>query len=50
MPQPAIARPVFSTEDFNLLRRAVVHYIKTAEGDAEIAKFSHLHHRLGRVG
>ncbi len=47
---PALARPVFSTEDFSLVRRAIVHYIKTSEGDPEIAKFSHLHHRLGRFG
>lgn len=50
MTQPALARPVFSTEDFRLVRQAIVHYIKTADGDPEMAKYSHLHHRLGRFG
>ena len=50
MPAPTSARPVFSTEDFRLVRQAVVHYIRTAEGDAEMAKFSNLYHRLGRYG
>ena len=49
MPSPALARPVFSTEDFRLLRKAVVHYIRTAEAEPDMAKFSHLYHRLGRL-
>ena len=50
MPTPSMARPVFSTEDFRLVREAVVHYIRTAESGEEMAKFNNLYHRLGRYG
>ena len=50
MPQPAAARPVFSTEDFRLIRQAVVDYIRSHDGEADTAKFVNLHHRLGRFG
>ncbi|WP_181950891.1 hypothetical protein [Aurantiacibacter spongiae] len=48
MSQPVISRPIFSTDDFRLIRRAVVHYIRTAEVDEDMPKFDNLHHRLGR--
>jgi hypothetical protein len=49
-PEPARARPVFSTEDFSLLRTAVAHYL-TAVGDQPVSiKFANLYHRLGRLG
>ncbi len=50
MPQPATARPVFSSEDFKLLRAAVLHYMKAAQEGPESLKYSHLYHRLGRLG
>ena len=50
MSTPTLARPVFSTEDFRLVRRAVEHYLRTADADPQMAKFSNLHHRLGRYG
>jgi hypothetical protein len=49
-PEPARARPVFSTEDFGLLRTAVLHYLKTIEDQPESIKYSNLYHRLGRLG
>lgn len=50
MPAPALARPVFSTEDSRLIRRAVVEFIKNNQDDMETPKFVNLHHRLGRMG
>ncbi len=49
-PEPARARPVFSTEDFNLLRTAVAHYVKVVADSPESVKYSNLYHRLGRLG
>jgi predicted Zn-dependent peptidase len=49
-PEPARARPVFSTEDFNLLRTAVLHYTKETQDSPESVKYSNLYHRLGRLG
>lgn len=48
-PQPASARPIFSTEDFRLLREAVLHYLELHQDDARSVKFSNLYHRLGRL-
>jgi len=48
MPQPATARPVFSNEDFDLLRAVVADAIKTGEDNATSRKLANLHHRLGR--
>jgi predicted Zn-dependent peptidase len=48
MTEPARARPVFSTEDFALMREAVLHYLKVIEDKPESVKFSNLYHRLGR--
>ena len=49
-PEPARARPVFSNEDFGLLRTAVVHYLREIEDTPESVKYSNLYHRLGRLG
>jgi predicted Zn-dependent peptidase len=49
-PQPAAARPVFSSEDFDLLRTAVLAYLKTIEDQPDSVKYSNLYHRLGRIG
>ncbi len=49
-PEPARARAVFSTEDFKLLRTAVVHYLKEVKDSPESVKYSNLYHRLGRLG
>ncbi|WP_293973225.1 hypothetical protein [Sphingomonas sp.] len=49
-PEPARARPVFSSEDSQLLRTAVLHYLKTIEDQPESVKYSNLYHRLGRLG
>ena len=47
MSEPARARPVFSTQDFDLLREAVLFYVKAHQGSIEAEKLSHLYHRLG---
>lgn len=47
--QPGRARAVFATEDFRLLRAAVVHYLAEVKDGPELAKYNNLHHRLGRV-
>ena len=49
-PQPARARPVFSTEDFTLLRTAVAHYAREIQDTPDSVKYSNLYHRLGRLG
>ena len=48
-PEPARARPVFSTEDFGLLRTAVTHYLQVVQDKPESVKYSNLYHRLGRL-
>lgn len=50
MSEPSRARPVFSTEDFSLIRKAVVDYIRAHDAEAETQKYVNLHHRLGRLG
>lgn len=47
MSQPTLARAVLSTEDFKLIREAVLHYLKVIEDRPESVKFSNLYHRLG---
>ena len=47
MTQPASARAVLSTQDFHLVREAVLFYMKSHQGQPEVEKFSHLYHRLG---
>ena len=48
MAQPTVARPVFSTEDFGLIREALAVAIKTGDDNAQTRKLVNLHHRLGR--
>ena len=50
MPEPAIARPIFSSEDFKLLKRAVHAYLVEHADEPDSSKYSHLYHRLGRAG
>ena len=47
MTEPTRSRAVLSTEDFELLREAVLHYLKVVEDKPESIKFSRLYHRLG---
>lgn len=49
MSEPRTARPVFSSEDFRLVRRAVADFIRANQDDPETHKFVSLHHRLGRM-
>ena len=49
-PSPARSRPVFSTEDFALLRTAVLSYIKQKEHSPAAVKCPNLSPRLGRLG
>ena len=48
-PAPARARAVFSTEDFALLKTAVIHYLKEIRDTPESIKYRNLYHRLGRL-
>ncbi|WP_191229253.1 hypothetical protein [Aurantiacibacter xanthus] len=50
MAHPTMARPVFSTEDFGLIRNALAIAIRNSEDTAENRKLANLHHRLGRFG
>ncbi|WP_162848943.1 hypothetical protein [Aurantiacibacter suaedae] len=50
MQEPTSIRPVFSTEDFGLIRNALAIAIRTSEDTAENRKLANLHHRLGRFG
>jgi len=50
MPEPSIARPIFSSEDFTLLKRAVHAYLVQHAEEPDSVKYSHLYHRLGRAG
>jgi hypothetical protein len=47
MSEPARARAVLSTQDFKLVREAVLFYMKQHQGEPETEKFAHLYHRLG---
>ena len=49
-PEPARARAVFSTEDFALLREAVLTHLRSVQDSPDSIKFSNLYHRLGRLG
>ena len=51
-PQPARARAVFSTEDFRLLRDAVLSHLRRDEvqDGPDSIKYGNLYHRLGRLG
>lgn len=48
MAHPTMARPVFSTEDFGLIRNALAVAIRNGDDTAETRKLVNLHHRLGR--
>ncbi|MFB0613826.1 hypothetical protein [Aurantiacibacter poecillastricola] len=50
MAHPTLARPVFSTEDFGLIRNALAVAIRNGEDNAETRKLVNLHHRMGRFG
>ncbi|APE29027.1 hypothetical protein BMF35_a2198 [Aurantiacibacter gangjinensis] len=43
-----MARPVFSTEDFGLIREALAVAIRNGDDNADTRKLVNLHHRLGR--
>lgn len=47
MAEPQRARALLSTEDFRLIREAVLFYLKAIEDTPESVKFSNLYHRLG---
>lgn len=49
---PGRARAVFSTEDFALLRIAVMSHLQRqdVQDGPDSIKFSNLYHRLGRLG
>jgi hypothetical protein len=49
MAEPQRSRAVFSTEDFRLIRNALVHYLKEVQGQPDAVKAANLYHRLGRV-
>jgi hypothetical protein len=48
-PEPAKARAVFSTEDFGLLRTAVLTHLRAVQDGPDSVKYSNLYHRLGRL-
>lgn len=43
------SRAVFSSEDFELIRTAVGHYLRVVKDETESVKYSNLYHRLGRI-
>ena len=47
MSEPTRSRAVLSTADFELLREAVLHYLKVVENDPKSVQFANLYHRLG---
>jgi hypothetical protein len=47
--EPERVRAVFSTEDFQLLRVAVAHYLQQPADSADLRKYGNLYHRLGRL-
>lgn len=47
--EPERSRAVFSQEDFELIRKAIGHYLAAVTTDHERTKYSNLYHRLGRV-
>jgi len=50
MSEPQRSRAVFSTEDFKLICTAVAHYVREVKDSPDSIKYSHLYHRLGRIG
>ena len=51
-PEPSRARAVFSTEDFKLLRTAVLGHLQRpdVQDSPDSVKYGNLYHRLGRLG
>jgi hypothetical protein len=49
--EPTRSRAVFSSQDFDLLRTAVLHYLQQPEVQEgpDSTKYSNLYHRLGRL-
>lgn len=47
MSEPTRARAVLSTEDFKLIREAVLQWLRANEDSPDSVKFSNLYHRLG---
>ncbi len=50
MSEPQRSRAVFSSEDFNLIRRAIEHYLQSIQAQPDSLKYASLYHRLGRLG
>lgn len=48
--QPARSRAVFSSQDFELIRVAIEHYLQEVKDKPEANKYYNLYHRLGRIG
>ena len=42
-------RAVFSSEDFELLRTAITHYLKEVQDKPKQVKYANLFHRLNRL-
>lgn len=49
-PGPSPVRPVFCKQDFPLLRKALMHYLRSMADDPDLERMGHLYHRLGRLG
>ena len=47
MTEPSRSRAVLSSEDFNLLRKALEHYLPTAADSEDGKEFARLYRRLG---
>ena len=47
--EPQRPRAVFSSEDFELLRTAITHYLKAVEDKPKQVKYANLFHRLNRL-
>ena len=47
MSEPKRSRPVFSSEDFALIRKAVMFYMDEKKDEPDVGKFASLYHRLG---
>jgi hypothetical protein len=49
MPEPSRPRAVFSTEDFELMKKAVQYFLQDNIDSPDTIKLSSLFHRLGRL-
>ena len=47
--EPQRPRAVFSSEDFELLRTAIAHYMKEVHDRPQQVKYANLYHRLNRL-